>query len=344
MEGLLDRDFAKKQQESSTYSPQSFNREYESIWIGTSDGSYFNGDEFDKARDLKNPMYTGPSTLNKNQEIYISFDVGRYNNGDNSSLFVIEAIKGKNGIVDKNVKFIDGYEGTHFLKQSIMIKKYFMQMKASKVIIDANGLGGGLIDFLTVSNIDPDTGIEYPPFGIDPASDPNRNYRNYYDTRNEYSETIYLIKADDSFNSEMYKRLNTQIAARRIHFLENGALARTRLEKSKNFKDQSMSAQEEQIKPFIMTDILKAELINLQKKNEDSANVSLKRITTTVRKDKVSALGMGIWYITEQELKNKRRKKKANNIAINMRQSASSLRSGERRRFERHGFAKSRGA
>ena len=29
MEGLLDRDFAKKQQESSTYSPQSFNREYE---------------------------------------------------------------------------------------------------------------------------------------------------------------------------------------------------------------------------------------------------------------------------------------------------------------------------
>lgn len=32
MEGLLDRDFAKKQQESSTYSPQSFNREYEHLY------------------------------------------------------------------------------------------------------------------------------------------------------------------------------------------------------------------------------------------------------------------------------------------------------------------------
>ena len=32
MEGLLDRDFAKKQQESSTYSPQSFNREYEYLY------------------------------------------------------------------------------------------------------------------------------------------------------------------------------------------------------------------------------------------------------------------------------------------------------------------------
>ena len=342
MEGLLDRDFAKKQQESSTYSPQSFNREYESIWIGTLDGSYFNGDEFDKARDLKNPMYTAPITLNKNQEIYISFDIGRYNNGDNSSLFVIETLKGKNGIVDKNIKYIDGYEGIHFLKQSIMLKKYFMQMKASKIIIDGNGVGAGLIDFLTVTNVDPDTGIEYPPFGIDPESDPKRNYKEYYDTKNEYSETIYLVKADESFNSEMYKKLNTQIAARRVHFLESGVLARTRLEKSKNFKDLPLIQQEEQIKPFVMTDILRAELINLQKKNEDSVNVSLRRIATTVRKDKVSALGMGIWYICEKELKNKKRRKKVDNIVLNMKQSNSFSR--ERGGFERNGFSKSRGA
>ena len=342
MEGLLDRDFAKKQQESSTYSPQSFNREYESIWIGTLDGSYFSGDEFDKARDLKNPMYTAPITLNKNQEIYISFDIGRYNNGDNSSLFVIETLKGKNGIVDKNIKYIDGYEGIHFLKQSIMLKKYFMQMKASKIIIDGNGVGAGLIDFLTVTNVDPDTGIEYPPFGIDPESDPKRNYKEYYDTKNEYSETIYLVKADESFNSEMYKKLNTQIAARRVHFLESGVLARTRLEKSKNFKDLPPIQQEEQIKPFVMTDILRAELINLQKKNEDSVNVSLRRIATTVRKDKVSALGMGIWYICEKELKNKKRRKKVDNIVLNMKQSNNFSR--ERGGFERNGFSKSRGA
>lgn len=314
----------------------------ESIWVGTLDGSYFNGEEFDKARDLKNPMYTAPTTLNKNQEIYISFDIGRYNNGDNSSLFVIEAIKGKNGIIDKNIKYIDGYEGIHFLKQSIMLKKYFMQMKASKIIIDANGVGAGLIDFLTVANIDPDTDIEYPPFGIDPSSDPKRNYKEYYNTKNEYSETVYLIKADEAFNSEMYKKLNTQIAARRVHFLESGVMARTRLEKSQNFKNLSATTQEEQIKPFIMTDILRAELINLQKKNVDAVNVSLKRIATTVRKDKVSALGMGIWYICEKELKSKKRKKKVDNIALNMKKSSGFNR--ERGGFERNGFSKSRGA
>lgn len=344
MEGLLDRDFAKQQQESSTYSPQSFNREYESLWVGTLDGSYFNGNEFDKARDLKSPMLTGPTSLSKNQNIYISFDVGRYNNGDNSSLFVIEAIKGKNGIIEKNIKNIKGYEGIHFLKQAINLKQHFMLMKATKIIIDANGVGAGLIDFLTVENTDPDTGVEYPAFGIDPASDPKRNYKDLYNTKNEYSETIYLIKADDGFNSEMYKKLNTQIAARRIHFLENGTMARTRLEKSQNFKNLDMKAQEEMIQPFIMTDILRAELINLQKKNEDSANVSLRRITTTVKKDKVSALGMGIWYICEQELKGKRKKKRADNIAVSMKKSSGGFRGRERGGYSRDGFSKSRGA
>lgn len=312
----------------------------ESIWIGTLDGSYFNGEEFDKARDLKNPMFTGPTHLTRNQEIYISFDVARYNNGDNSSLFVIEAIKGKNGIIDKNIKNIINYEGVHFLKQSILIKKHFMQMKASKAIIDANGVGGGLIDFLTVSNIDPDTGIEYPPFGIDPKSDPKRNYRDYYDTKNEYSETIYLLKADESFNSEMYKRLNTQIAARRVHFLENGTMARSRLEKTKSFKDLSMVEQENMIKPFIMTDILRAELVNLQKKNADSTTVSLKRITTTYKKDKVSALGMGIWYITEQEMKTRGKRTRATKIAEKL--SNTNRLGGERGGYNRDGFAQSR--
>ena len=314
----------------------------ESIWIGTLDGSYFNGDEFDAARDLKNPMYSGPSTLHKNQEIILSFDIGRYNNGDNSSLFVIEGIKGKNGIIDKNVKNIFGYEGVHFLKQSVMLKKYYMQMKASKIIIDANGVGAGLIDFLTVSNIDPDTGVEYPPFGIDPKSDPNRNYRQYYDTGNEYSQVVYLIKADESFNSEMYKTLNTQIAAKRIHFLENGAMAKTRLEKTQSFKSLSMSTQEEKVRPFVMTDILRAELVNLQKKNEDSTKISLKRIATTVKKDKVSALGMGIWYLCDQEAKTRRRKKKSIDIINNMKQQNVNYSQRERGGFDRDGYSKSR--
>lgn len=343
MEGLLDRDFAKKQQESATYSPQTFNREYESIWAGTQDGSYFSGEEFDKARDLRNPMYIAPNTLSRNQEIYISFDVGRYNNGDNSTLIVIEAIKGKNGVIDKNIKFIDGYEGIHFLKQSIFIKKYFMQFKASKLIIDANGVGAGLVDFLTVPNIDPDTGIEYPAFGVDPASDEKKNYKQYYNVGSDYSHVVYLLKATDVFNSEMYKRLNTQIAARRVHFLESGMMARNRLEQSKAFKELPVSTQEERIKPFLLTDILRTELTNLQKKSEDSTNVALKRINSTIKKDKVSSLGMGIWYICETELKGKRRKQKVDDAVLKLRQTTGSFRTGTRGGFNRDGFSKSRG-
>ena len=47
------------------------------------------------------------------------------------------------------------------------MKKIIIKYKARVCAIDANGLGAGLIDFMTKAQIDPETGEELPVFGVE---------------------------------------------------------------------------------------------------------------------------------------------------------------------------------
>jgi hypothetical protein len=48
--GLQSKTFIKDQKEEGTYNEASFEREYESIWSGTSENAFFSADMFDRNR------------------------------------------------------------------------------------------------------------------------------------------------------------------------------------------------------------------------------------------------------------------------------------------------------
>ena len=50
------------------------------------------------------------------------------------------------------------------------------------------------------------------------------------------------------------------------------------------------------LKPFTLTSILKEELLNLREENE-GVNIILKQSNKSIRKDKVSSLEYGLYYI-----------------------------------------------
>jgi len=78
--GLIDKNFVKDMQRDGTFNEASFDREYNSIWSGTSENAYFRGDVFDKNRKLHLPEYeyTPPRNNVKGLFYYvISVDVGR---------------------------------------------------------------------------------------------------------------------------------------------------------------------------------------------------------------------------------------------------------------------------
>jgi len=64
----------------------------------------------------------------------------------------------------------------------------------------------------------------------------------------------------------------------------------------------------EYLNPFVLTSILKEELMNLREENE-GINIILKQANKNIKKDKVSALEYGIYYIVKEEEGKKRRKK-----------------------------------
>lgn len=306
MHQLLDKNFVKDLKADGTYLPETFQREYESIWSGTTEGSYFNASDFDKARVLKKPCATFADIVHlKNSKIIFGFDVGRTN--DYSSLIVMQIVKSVNGTYTKKILNVYSLEKMHFHEQTVFIKQKVLDFGPDKIVIDGMGMGIGLIDFLSIETpLDPkDTdrdAIVYPRLGIDRKSDKLGTYKSLYFEDGEYSDIIYIVKASDNSNSEMHKTLSMQLSSGKIQFLIDEKLAKDELLASKEGKEMTPEERAEFLKPFIMTSILRTEMMNLKKINEDTQTTTLKRAKSTMPKDKFSALESIIYYVRNIEM------------------------------------------
>ena len=82
--------------------------------------------------------------------------------------------------------------------------------------------------------------------------------------------------------------------------------AKNKLLSTKVGQNMSMSQKSEYLRPYILTSILKEEMLNLTEENE-GINIILKQISRGIRKDKFSAFMYGLYYIKQIEDKRRRR-------------------------------------
>lgn len=122
---------------------------------------------------------------------------------------------------------------------------------------------------------------------------------------------MYLIKANAGINTEAHTILRDQLASGRIKFLIDERTAKTKLLATKWGQNMKDSERGDYLKPFTLTSILKEELLNLREENE-GINIILKQSNRRIKKDKVSSLEYGLYYIRQEEEDKKRRKKKFN--------------------------------
>mgnify|MGYP003506307778 CR=1 FL=1 len=76
----------------------------------------------------------------------VSVDVGR--RGCDSVATVIKVVPQAMGESYKSLVNIHTFSDEHFEDQAIKIKKLYYKYKAKRVVIDGNGLGIGLIDYM----------------------------------------------------------------------------------------------------------------------------------------------------------------------------------------------------
>lgn len=308
IEGLLDEDFVEQLKMQGTYNDDSFDREYNSIWSGSVENAFYSAEKFDKHRQLLQPEneYSGRSS--KNAYYVIGVDVGRI--GCTTEAMIIKSTPQPQGTDLKTLVNLYTYEAEDFETQAINLKKLYYKYKARILSIDANGLGVGLIDFMTKSQVDPETGDELPPFGVadGTAEDTVNLYRKIKGPGVE-ENAMYLIKANAPINTEAYSYAQTQMASGKVKFLIDEQAAKVKLLSTKQGQNFNADQRADYLRPFTLTSILRDQMLNLVEENE-GVNIILKQSNRGIKKDKFSAFIYALYYIKKQEDLLKRRRKR----------------------------------
>ena len=300
---LLDKNFVRDLKMDGTFNESSFDREYESKWSGSVENAFFNAEVFDRNRILKQPEYEASGRSNKLSYYILSVDVGR--KGCDSVICVFKCTPQSQGAALKTLVNIYTISDGHFEDQAIQIKKLYYKYKAKRVVIDGNGLGIGLIDYMVKQQINTDTNEVFPDFGV--YNDVDNEYKKYRTSVCEH-DAIYIIKANAPINTEAHANAQSQLSSGKVKFLIDEKVAKTKLLGTKVGQNMRPEERAEYLKPFTLTSILKEEMMNLREENE-GVNIILKQANKGIKKDKFSAFEYGLYYIKQEEENKKKRKK-----------------------------------
>lgn len=296
MHGQLDIDFINELRLKPTFNPLSFAREYESIWTGSSDNSLVQVESLIKCRVLTKPEV---KATDKEAEYILAYDVARAEGKNRAScaLVVIKIIPRNDGTYSKHLVNIFSFEGTHFIEQARFLKKKVNEYKARMLVIDANGVGKGLVDQL-VLEMD-----ENPPYSVI-----NDERYDKFKTDNSIP-MIYAVmsQSKEQKASDIHNVFVHAIEHQDIKLLQTESQARTEKIKDETTKKVETEKSVRELLPFTMTDLLVEEIMNLEHKNQGT-QTKVEQISKSINKDKFSALEYGLWYIYTLERSNQVRK------------------------------------
>jgi hypothetical protein len=310
MHGLLNEHFINEIKLSPTYNEDSFAREFLGYWTGVSSDSWFDYNKVNNHRRIVNPEVTGNIRFNSKVFYLLSVDVGRIS--DQTVVTVIKVLENNNGFTAHITNIIVlglTKEEKHFARQTLAIKRLIASFNPREVIIDGNGLGVGLLDFMIKESVD-DDGTIFPPCGVIN----NDDYRRIQPAGCD--QLIYIIKANNELNSQMHGNCLNRIGSGRVFFLITEQEAKSKLLATKVGTKMDFVDRKKRLLPHELTTKLIDEMMNLKLKNSgNSFNITLERINAKVPKDKFSSLEMGLWRVKELEdeyLKRFRRKQTRN--------------------------------
>ena len=306
LHSLLDKTYINKLKTSSSFSEDSFAREYASIWSGSSEEAWFNFDKMTKYRKIKNPETHAISRANSEQFYLLSVDVGRLNDQTVCCVFRVNvSSEGKYYATLVNLYVLGRTAETKpFYKQAIDLKKIMRKFNPREVIIDTNGLGLGMADEMVREQVD-EFGNIYPAYGFNNDDD-------YLKIQpKDAIRILYGIKANGPLNSKIHGNAYTRINSGLVRFLIKEQEAKNALLSTKTGQKMTVLQRVKRLMPHEMTTKLFEEMANLRlKKTGSNMDIVLEQINPRYPKDKYSAFAYGLWRIKEIEEEQAKRKRR----------------------------------
>ena len=311
LHALLDKTYINKLKTSSSFSEDSFAREYASIWSGSSEEAWFNFDKMSKYRKIKNPETHAISRANSEQFYLLSVDVGRLNDQTVCCVFRVNvSSEGKYYATLVNLYVLGRtVETKPFRIQAMDVKKIIRKFNPREVIIDTNGLGLGIADEMISEQVDT-FGNVYPAYGF-------MNDDDYLKIQpKDAMRILYGIKANGPLNSKIHGNAYSRINGGMVRFLIKEQEAKNALLATKIGQKMTVMQRVKRLMPHEMTTKLFEEMANLRlKKTGANMDIVLEQINPRYPKDKYSAFAYGLWRIKEiEEEQAKRRRRRAGGL------------------------------
>lgn len=318
--GLLKQSKIDSIKKDPSFSQISFDREYRSIWIKFSEKSFFKLDVINSCRTIKYCELEADFKNHKDDFYLLSYDVSRMGGSANdaSIAMIFRCTPRKDGTFYKNVIAIYAYEDSnknntsinsimHFKNQAIEIKRLVDKYQVKAVLLDAGGVGQGLVDFLTDTIEDEEYGKTYKPYSVVSV--------NGDESKGEKMDgalpILHLMKVT---TSELYNDIHNttlgHLQTKSVRLLTTPMEAENNLD-IKYGKKLTLDMKTDFLVQYYQTDFLIQEMMQLEIEMKGN-NVGLKTMTKTQRKDRYSSFSQAIWWMAKYyEVKYK---KKNNNF------------------------------
>lgn len=312
MAGLIPKNYVRELKMSGTFKEEDFAREYMSIWTGGSADSWITTDIMNKHRVVVNTEMKINNNVKKvgynPEQFYIlSVDVGRL--GCETVCCVFKVLPNMNGFIKKLVNIEVFPDKLHFEHQAARIKEMIEAYQPREVVIDGNGLGVGLMDYMIQYNQHDITKQVYPPYG-------SMNDEDYLAKQpRDCPKLIYVVKANATLQGEINSITYSELISGKVHFLISEQNAKTKLLSTEKGNRMSAEQRIRKLKPYTLESILIDEILNMKIKDGsiNQRNLVLERINTGMSKDKFSAFQYGLYRIKDYEtqyIKKKTRSKR----------------------------------
>ena len=320
-EGLLSRSQLEDEMSEADYNELVQQMEMECLWFGDTDGSLFKFDELTARRRLRkafpplsfcNDKITIPKLTSTGKRI-LSIDVAlmqstKKKKNDASAIFINDLIQVNDTAYQSNFVYGETFEGLKTDELGMIVMKYFYEYQCTDLVLDTNGIGLGVYDFITKDQICQENGKRYQAMTCINDKDMTERCK-----VRDANKVVWSVKANANFNNEICVLLRNGIQNGKINFLIPEQDADSSLKETyKGYFKMSPTEQAKLKMSYIQTTFAVYELIKLDHEVKNG-NIKVKEVEG-MRKDRYSSIAYSYWCACQLELKLKPKNNDTQNL------------------------------
>ena len=257
---------------------------YEERWVGGSQNCLVPVHVLLEARKIQTPEMECDGV----HDYYMGVDVARSPNDNQcaTSISIIKVYRDRDKIANKiQVVYLTNVEGTmDFEEQTLIIKKLYFKFKPKAIVIDANGLGIGMVDMVKKRTVDPVDNKVYPAFD-------HVNWKESFCSDPTAIKCVYPLKAQG---------INDKIIANFMVVMNS--IVELLVEADFNAMHLTKDIFNCKELCYVHTDMLIEEINNLQTVETGvSKKLTVEPISKKYNKDRYSSLAYVLYYVATED-------------------------------------------